>query len=147
MDASTVIEQLGLEPHPEGGFFAETYRDPSPSEGRSHSTAIYYLLREGERSHWHRIDAAEVWHHYAGEPLELRVSRNGRDSEVFILGRDLDAGQRPQEVVPAGAWQSARSRGEWSLMGCTVAPAFKFETFELAPEGWTPGQGPPDPTG
>ena len=150
MDADTVIRTLGLEPHPEGGAFRETFRDPRRVAGpggeeREWSTAIYYLLRRGEVSHWHRVDAAEVWHHYAGAPLELEVSPDGREQWAHLLGDDLADGQRPQAVVPTGAWQRARSRGDWTLVGCTVAPAFRFDGFELAPEGWTPGDGSGSP--
>ena len=148
MDADAVIRTLGLEPHPEGGAFRETFRDPRQMERtgrdpRACSTAIYYILREGEVSHWHRVDAAEVWHHYAGAPLELEVSPDGRERWSHRLGDDLEAEERPQAVVPTGAWQRARSLGAWTLVGCTVAPAFDFEGFELAPEGWEPGHGPP----
>ena len=157
MRADDVIRLLGLEPHPEGGAFRETFRDPegireAPGGGegrldahaRSYSTAIYYLRRAGETSHWHRVDAAEVWHHYAGAPLALEVSPEGRDAERHRLGDDLAAGERPQAVVPAGAWQRAWSDGDWTLVGCTVAPAFRFEGFELAPPDWSPGDGDPD---
>jgi len=137
--AAEVVARLGLAPHPEGGRFRETFRDPAPP-GRGASTAIYYLLEGGYVSAWHRVvDAAEVWHAYAGAPLELAISRDGGDPELHVLGSDLGAGQEPQAVVPAGAWQRARSLGSWSLMGCTVAPAFEFASFELAPEGWEPG--------
>ena len=139
MSAEDVIARLGLEPHPEGGAFVETFRDPNPEGGRGHCTAIYYLLRAGEASHWHRVDAAEVWHHYAGAPLELRISPDGRSVQTHRLGPDLAAGERPQAVVPPHAWQAARPLGEWALMGCTVAPAFTFDAFELAPQGWEPG--------
>ena len=139
MSAEDVIARLGLEPHPEGGAFVETFRDPDPAGGRGHSTAIYYLLRAGEASHWHRVDAAEVWHHYAGGPLELRISPDGRSVQTHRVGPDLAAGERPQAVVPPGAWQAARPLGDWALMGCTVAPAFTFDAFELAPRGWEPG--------
>jgi predicted cupin superfamily sugar epimerase len=136
--AADIIHHLGLKPHPEGGHFVETFRDPrQTAEGRAASTAIYFLLAAGERSHWHRVDAAEVWHHYAGAPLELSIhGPTGR--KVVILGTDLTAGERPQAVVPTGAWQSARSLGDWSLVGCTVAPGFMFAGFELAPPGFEP---------
>ena len=137
--AEAVIAALGLRPHPEGGAFRETFRDAASPGARAASTAIYYLLRTGEVSHWHRIDAAEVWHWYAGAPLELSVSRDGRRREQMRLGGDVTAGERPQAVVPPGAWQSARSLGAWTLAGCTVAPAFDFAHFELAPERWEPG--------
>ncbi len=133
MTPDEIIELLGLEPHPEGGCFAETWRHVPGDGGRGAGTAIYFLLRAGEVSHWHRVDAAEIWHHYAGDPLELAI---GEDR--VILGTDLAAGQRPQRVVPAGVWQSARTLGAWTLVGCTVSPAFTFDGFELAPPGWSP---------
>ncbi|HEX9944383.1 MAG TPA: cupin domain-containing protein [Thermoanaerobaculia bacterium] len=142
LSAEEVVRLLGLAPHPEGGFYRETFRAPSrPSAngGRGASTAIYYLLRRGEVSAWHRVDADEVWHHYAGAPLELALSADGRQRSAVRLGPDLAAGERPQAVVPAGVWQSARSLGEWTLAGCTVAPAFEFAGFEMAPPGWEPG--------
>jgi predicted cupin superfamily sugar epimerase len=131
--ADDVIAALELEPHPEGGWYREMWREQA-------STAIYYLLKAGERSHWHRVDATEVWHYYAGSPMGLATSPDGQQGLHHVLGIDLAAGQRPQAVVPAGVWQAARPRGEWSLVGCTVAPAFGFEGFELAPEGWHPGR-------
>ncbi len=141
MTADEVIALLGLEAHPEGGAFRETFRDPAEADGeRAHSTAIYYLLRAGERSHWHRVDAAEVWHWYAGAPLRLSIAESGRAVATHELGNDLAGGQRPQAVVARGAWQSAQSIGDWSLVGCTVAPAFEFAGFELAPPGWEPDQ-------
>ncbi|MCP5368308.1 MAG: cupin domain-containing protein [Hyphomicrobiales bacterium] len=135
LTADQVIAALGLRPHPEGGHFRETFRDAAPDSepggGRGASTAIYFLLRGGEESAWHRVDAAEVWHHYAGAALALRIGK-----DTITLGTDLAAGQRPQAVVPAHAWQSARSLGDWTLVGCTVAPAFEFAGFEMAPQGW-----------
>lgn len=138
-DPDEVIATLGLAPHPEGGHFRETFREPS--EGRGHGTAIYYLLKAGERSHWHRVDAAEIWHWYAGGPLSLSISADGKTSETQQLGPDLAAGERPQLIVPAAAWQSAEPLGAWTLVGCTVTPAFVFEGFELAPPDWAPGSG------
>ncbi len=142
MDAASVIRQLDLKPHPEGGHFRETFRDPTPAgasgAGRAASTAIYYLLAAGEYSHWHRVDAAEVWHWYAGAPLILTISENGHDAGAQVLGCDLAARQRPQIVVPAGAWQTAESLGAWTLVGCTVAPGFEFAGFEMAPPDWRP---------
>jgi predicted cupin superfamily sugar epimerase len=138
--AEEVVGLLGLEPHPEGGFYRETFRAPAPDGGRGASTAIYYLLREGEVSAWHRVvDADEVWHHYAGAPLELTLSADGRERSSARLGTDLAAGERPQVVVPAGAWQTARTLGGWTLVGCTVAPAFQFAGFEMAPPGFFNG--------
>ena len=138
MTAEEVVALLGLRPHPEGGFYCETFRDAEPAGGRSASTAIYYLLAAGERSHWHRVDAVETWHFYAGAALRLSISADGAAQEDFILGPDLAAGQRPQGIVPRNGWQSAESLGDWTLVGCTVAPGFQFEGFELAPEGWSP---------
>lgn len=135
--AQEVIELFRLQPHPEGGYFRETFRDPHEVEGRSVGTAIYFLLTKGQASHWHRVDASEIWHFYAGGPLELSIATEGGRS-VVQLGNDFARGQRPQSVVPAKAWQSARSLGDWTLVGCTVAPGFEFSGFELAPEGWTP---------
>lgn len=138
--ADEVVRLLGLAPHPEGGFFRETFRDAAPAGGRGASTAIYYLLREEDESAWHRVDAAEVWHHYAGAPLDVTLSADGRERTVLRLGTDLAAGERPQVVVPAGVWQAARPVSGWTLVGCTVAPAFDFAGFEMAPPGWEPGQ-------
>ena len=143
--AEEVARLLGLKPHPEGGFFRETFRDTrEDASGRAASTAIYYLLRAGEVSAWHRVDAAEAWHFYAGAPLALTVSLDGRDVAVHRLGPDLARGERPQFVVPAQWWQSARSLGIWTLVGCTVAPGFTFAGFEMAPPGWGPGRQPPE---
>jgi predicted cupin superfamily sugar epimerase len=137
-EASGVIAALDLRPHPEGGWFRETFRDAAEG-ARGRSTAIYYLLEAGDRSAWHRVrDAAELWHFYAGAPLELAVAADGREKTVAVLGADIAAGQRPQAVVPAGCWQSARSLGDWTLAGCTVAPGFDFSVFEMAPAGWEP---------
>jgi hypothetical protein len=140
IDARKVIDLLDLAPHREGGWFRQTFADET-GNGRPHSTAIYYLLEAGQRSHWHRIDAAEAWHWYAGAPLELKIhSGEARAaSSVMILGNDLAGEHRPQAIVPVMHWQSARSLGNWSLAGCTVAPGFEFDGFELAPEGWAPG--------
>ena len=139
LSASDVICLLALKPHPEGGHFRETFRDAAAG-ARAASTAIYFLLARGERSHWHRVDAAEVWHHYAGAPLALAIAARERAPiERVALGPDLAAGERPQAVVPAGAWQAAESLGDWTLVGCTVAPGFEFQGFELAPRGWEPG--------
>jgi predicted cupin superfamily sugar epimerase len=139
LTADAVIRLLDLKPHPEGGHFRETFRDARQIDGgRASSTAIYFLLARGERSHWHRIDAAEVWHWYAGAPLELEFSRHHGQIERVTLGSNLSAGERPQAVVPAHAWQAAQSLGAWTLCGCTVSPGFDFAVFELAPKDWTP---------
>lgn len=140
MRAEDIIAALGLLPHPEGGHFVETWRHAPESGGRGAGTAIYYLLKAGERSHWHRVDAAEIWHWYAGAPLELSLSADGARTEAVTLGNDLMAGARPQVVVPAGAWQSAVSMGAWTLVGCTVSPAFMFSGFEMAAPDWAPGR-------
>lgn len=139
LSAEEVIALLGLTPHPEGGHFVETFRDADADGGRGASTAIYFLLRAGERSHWHKVDAVEMWHWHAGAPLVLRIAEGGAALREQVLGPALAAGQRPQGVVPAHAWQAAHSLGAWTLVGCTVAPAFRFEGFVLAPAGWEPG--------
>jgi uncharacterized protein len=145
LSADEVIRLLELAPHPEYGHYRETFRDAAAGDGsRSHSTAIYFLLRAGETSRWHRVDAAEVWHWYAGAPLALTVADAAGRRDVR-LGCDLGSGERPQAVVPAGAWQRARSLGAWTLVGCTVAPGFEFAGFELAPPGFEPGQSPLSP--
>jgi predicted cupin superfamily sugar epimerase len=150
LTADAVIRLLDLKPHPEGGHFRETFRDapifyPPPlagegreGAGRAASTAIYFLLSRGERSHWHRVDAAEVWHWYAGAPLALEISQEHARIERITLGGNLAAGERPQAVVPPHAWQSAETLGDWTLVGCTVAPGFDFSGFDLAPENWSP---------
>jgi predicted cupin superfamily sugar epimerase len=140
-DVDTIIERLGMTPHPEGGYYVETWRADAGASERSPGSAIYYLLRAGERSHWHRVDAAEVWHYYAGDPLELSIAATSGHvkPERFVLGVELASGHRPQVVVPAGDWQAARSLGAWTLVGCTVSPAFRFEGFELAEPDWEPG--------
>ncbi len=140
-----LIRMLALEPHPEGGHFRETFRDPRLVDGRAASTAIYYLLAAGETSEWHRVDAAETWHFYAGAPMAITVSPDGHDASAHRLGPDLRAGERPQLVVPAGHWQTATSLGAWTLVGCTVAPGFDFAGFDMAPPDWrpTPRQGRP----
>jgi len=137
LDAEAIIDQLQLAAHPEGGWFRETWRDEA-------STAIWFLLRPGERSGWHRVHgSAEVWHHYLGDALTLLVSTDGVDVTSTTLGADLGAGERPQLVVPGGAWQSAEPLAGrpcgYTLVGCTVSPPFRFDAFELAPRGWQPG--------
>jgi uncharacterized protein len=138
--AAEIIARLELKPHPEGGHYRETFRDKrTDANGRSCATAIYFLLARGERSHWHRIDAVEVWHYYAGAPLILQIAHEGCTRHTVRLGPDVAGGERPQAIVPAGAWQAAESTGDWTLVGCTVAPGFEFANFELAPKGWEPG--------
>lgn len=138
MTPRDIIGILGLRPHPEGGWYRETWRAEAPDGERAAGTAIYYLLEAGQVSHWHRVDAAEIWHWYAGAALVLSRSMYGRGQEDAILGPDLAAGERPQLQVPAGCWQSAASRGDFTLVGCTVCPGFEFQGFEMAPEGWHP---------
>jgi len=139
-EADRLIRLLDLKPHPEGGYFRETFRDGGHppagrdgGQGRAHSTAIYFLLKAGEASRWHRVDAAEVWHFYRGAPLELKIGR-----DIYVLGPDIDEAQVPQLVVPPGTWQAARSLGAYTLVGCTVAPGFEFSKFEMAPDGFEP---------
>lgn len=140
LSAGEVVELLGLTPHPEGGHYIETYRDFAKDGGRGSSSSIYYLLAAGEHSAWHRVtDADEIWHWYGGAPLALSTATSEGPAESFLLGNDLKAGQVPQATIRAGNWQSAVSTGEWTLVGCTVAPAFEFQSWELAPEGWAPG--------
>jgi predicted cupin superfamily sugar epimerase len=138
--AADVIRLLDLKPHPEGGHFRETFRDArTVAGGRAASTAIYFLLAAGERSHWHKVDAPEAWHWHAGAPLVLELAESEKGPVRHIkLGADLAAGERPQAVMPAGAWQAAESLGDWTLVGCTVAPGFEFAGFELAPKDWAP---------
>ncbi len=138
--ADQVIAALDLAPHPEGGFYRETFRDDLVlgQDGRAASTAIYFLLRRGEASRWHRVDAAEVWHWYGGSRLELAIKDRDRALMTVTLGTNLTAGERPQAIVPAGAWQQSRSLGDYSLVGCTVAPGFTFAGFEMAEAGFSP---------
>ncbi|MGE9009393.1 cupin domain-containing protein [Leptospira interrogans] len=136
--AAEIIARLELKPHPEGGHYRETFRDSrTDASGRSRSTAIYFLLARGERSHWHRIDAVEVWHYYAGSALTLKIADDDGQWS-FRLGPNLAAGEQPQAIVPPDTWQAAESTGEWTLVGCTVAPGFDFATFEMAPKDWEP---------
>tara|TARA_R100000005_G_scaffold95567_1_gene77643 strand:- start:984 stop:1427 length:444 start_codon:yes stop_codon:yes gene_type:complete len=141
--AAEIIAALGMSPHPEGGHFVETFRDclTLPGQTRSLFTAIYYVLQAGERSHWHRVDAVEIWHYHAGAPLSLAIAaEDTAKGAENIFGPDILAGERPQIIVPRGSWQSACSLGDWTLVGCTVAPGFEFAGFEMAPAGWAPGR-------
>jgi len=140
LSAAEVMRLLDLKPHPEGGHYRQTFRDPRTVDGaRAVSTAIYFLLARGERSHWHKIDAVEIWHYHAGAPLKLEIAADAKSRlKCIALGADLAAGERPQAIVPAHAWQAAQSLGEWTLVGCTVAPGFEFSRFELAPKDWAP---------
>ena len=138
LSAAEIIARLALKPHPEGGHFRETFRDTgNAGDARATSTAIYFLLARGERSHWHRVDAVEIWHYYAGAPLKLEIV-DGSKEEILRLGADVHADEIPQVTVPARAWQAAESLGDWTLVGCTVAPGFSFDGFELAPKDWSP---------
>lgn len=128
-----LVRTLGLAPHPEGGHFRETVRLPAGADGRSRMTAILFLLDAGERSHWHRVDAEELWLWHAGSPLTLRI-----DAERTRLGGDVQDGERPQMMVPAHAWQSAEADSGWALVSCVVTPGFTFDGFELAPPNWSP---------
>lgn len=140
LTAAEIIQLLDLEPHPEGGHYRQTFRDSVTVDGtRAASTAIYFLLARGERSHWHRVDATEIWHWYAGAPLTLEIALPSGHHERIMLGNDLAASQRPQGIVPAHAWQAAQSLGDWTLVGATVAPGFEFAKFELALPGFEPG--------
>ena len=139
--AAALIAQLGLEPHPEGGHYRETYRDRPGGGGRGRASLIHYLLQAGEVSHWHRVtDADEIWLFQAGSPLELSLSPDGQARDDENLGVDIANGERPQIVVPRDVWQSARSRGLYTLVACLVTPAFDFDGFEMAPPGWSPAK-------
>ena len=131
MTVEAIVTALSLAPHPEGGYYRETFRDERRIQGRAASTAIYYLLAKGQRSHWHRVDASEIWHWYCGSPLSLSL-KFGERVETQRLGCNILEGERPQAIVPAGIWQSAETLGVWTLVGCTVAPGFEFSGFELA---------------
>lgn len=142
LGAKEIIRLLAMIPHPEGGWYTETFRDSEGPEGRGASTAIYFLLEADQVSAWHRVDAVETWHWYAGAPLALSLSDDDGAAHSIRLGPDLRAGQRPQALVPRGVWQAAESLGAWTLVGCTVAPGFLFSGFEMAPPDWFPGKGP-----
>lgn len=139
MNADEIIGKLDLAPHPEGGYFRETFRDACKVNNRSVGTAIFFLLKAGEVSRWHKVDAAEIWHFYAGSPLELGLASDTGNAKTLVLGNNLYAGELPQHVIPSGEWQQARSLGEWTLVGCTVSPGFEFSGFQMAEEGWEPG--------
>jgi predicted cupin superfamily sugar epimerase len=142
LTAGDIIAALGLRPHPEGGHFCETWRADAAPGMRATGTAIYYLLGAGEVSHWHRVDADEIWHWHHGAPLQLLLSPDGKTTSALTLGPDLMAGERPQIVIGKTVWQSAQSLGAWTLVGCTVSPAFEYRGFELAPPDWKPGLSP-----
>lgn len=133
-----IVATLGLVPHPESGWYRETWRDAPGDGSRGAGTAILFLLDAAQHSHWHRVDAAELWLWHAGGPLVLTLSPDGHDAEAHLLGPDLAAHQLPQRLVPRGWWQTAASLGRWTLVSCTVSPAFSFDGFELAPPDWRP---------
>jgi predicted cupin superfamily sugar epimerase len=136
-----IVAALGLEPHPEGGWYRETWRADAPPGQRASATAIHFLLEAHQRSHWHRVDAAELWLWHAGSPLELSMANSDAGPvESAMLGGDVLAGQAPQLLVPSHWWQAASPQGGWALVSCVVSPAFEFSGFELAPEGWEPGR-------
>jgi predicted cupin superfamily sugar epimerase len=138
--AAAIIERLGLQPHPEGGWYRETWRSEASLGSRASATAIHFLLEPHQRSHWHRVDAAELWLWHAGRPLTLSIAPgHGGPARHATLGPEVLAGQEPQVLVPAGHWQAAEPRGGWTLVSCVVSPGFDFAGFELAPEGWAPG--------
>ncbi len=133
LPADEIVRALDLAPHPEGGWYRETWRDSPAHGGRGHGTAIYFLLPGDVENRWHRVDAVEIWHHLAGAPLDLEIGRDTPTADTTIhLGTDLHAGERPQGIVPAHHWQRARSLGDWTLVSCTVSPAFEFSGFEMA---------------
>ena len=133
-EAERIIEALRLKPHPEGGWFRQTWMAEAAPGERPAGTSILFLLKAGERSHWHQVDAAEIWHFHAGGPLVLALAEDHRGpAEERILGPNVLAGESPQIIVPKDTWQAARSTGTWTLVGCTVSPGFRFEGFTLAP--------------
>jgi uncharacterized protein len=139
LDADSVIQLLGLSAHPEGGYFRETFRDTAvDASGRARSTAIYFLLKAGQISRWHTVDATEIWNWYAGAPLRLSLAEQGKPARHITLGVDLHSGEMPQAVVPPLVWQQSQSLGAWTLVGCVVAPGFTFEGFRMAPPGTEP---------
>ena len=140
MNADDIIRALGLQPHPEGGHYLETFRDTREIAGRAASTAIYFLLQAGEVSRWHSVDSAEIWHFYAGDPLAISIKATGQARQLVVLGPRIDNAQRPQVIVPAHAWQMAQPLGAWTLAGCTVAPGFEFTGFALAADAFNPDQ-------
>jgi len=137
-EADALIAALDLSPHPEGGWYRQTFADAAGPDGRARSTAILFVLKAGEVSRWHRVDAVEIWHWHGGGAIELSIAEPGQPRTVLRLGGDVAAGETPQGIVPAHAWQMARPLGDYGLVGCTVTPGFRFEGFELAAEGWEP---------
>jgi predicted cupin superfamily sugar epimerase len=140
LTARRIIAELKLRPHPEGGWYRETWRDLPAGDARGCGSLIYFLLDQGEVSRWHRIDATEIWHFYAGAPLLVTLAQATGPRAEHMLGPDITVGQAPQLVIPPRMWQNAEALSGWTLVGCTVTPAFEFEHFELAPDGWEPGR-------
>lgn len=139
-DPRRLIAELRLEPHPEGGWYRETWRAEAPAGGRAAATAILFLLEQGRRSHWHKVDAAELWLFHAGSALALRTAQgDGGPVRTFRLGGDVLAGEQPQLLVAPGEWQAAEAEAGWALVSCVVSPGFEFAGFTLAPPGWAPG--------
>jgi len=144
MSAAELIERLGLAPHPEGGWYRETWRASAEGSMRSAATAVHYLLEAGQRGHWHRVDATEIWLFHAGDPLRLSLAESDAGPvHSLVLGNDVLAGHAPQHVIPPGLWQAAEptpvGQAGWSLISCIVVPGFEFSGFQLAPLGWAPG--------
>lgn len=140
ISATDIIERLKLAPHPEGGWYRETWRADAPSGTRASGTAIYFLLSRDQRSHWHKVDATEIWLYHAGAPLRLELSQNAKTIEAVTVGADFGGGEQPQVIVPPDCWQAAQSLGDWTLVSCTVSPGFEFAGFDLAAPDWKPGQ-------
>lgn len=144
MGPDEIIKRLGMIPHPEGGYYVETFRDHNTNEGgRARSTCIYFMLLKGQISRWHRVDAVEIWHFYGGDPLQLGIADPQSKQQSItnpVLGNRLDLGHAPQIIIPAHHWQNATSLGEWSWVGCTVAPGFEFSGFQMAEPDWVPGE-------
>lgn len=131
LTADQIIAQLDLSPHPEGGYYRQTW--VAENEGRATGTCIYFLLKAGQASHWHAVDAVEIWHYYAGAPLTLSLAPSLEGPAIDQrLGPNLSAGELPQAIVPTGYWQKAATTGDWTLVGCTVSPGFQFAGFDLA---------------
>lgn len=137
-----MIDALGLRPHPEGGWYREMWRADAPPGERAGGTTIFFLLEAGQASHWHKVDAEELWFWHAGAPLDLSIAPKAGPIETVTLGGDVLAGQMPQGRVPTGWWQAARTLGGWTLVSCAVVPGFEFAGFTLAPKGWEPGARP-----
>lgn len=134
--AKDLIARFGLEPHPEGGWYRQTWIASAKEGTRSVGTAILFLLPAGERSHWHKVDATEIWHFHAGAPLALHMAETDAGPATRTLLGSVTDGHVPQAIVPPHHWQAAESTGGWSLVGCTVSPAFSFDGFTLAPKGF-----------